>query len=224
MLSDYSDDEATSLRHGRRRPTNVVKAALPKKAKLAPRMAPQLAPQLAVQVEKPAEMTLSDSDDDGVAPRPSVPYGIRCNLRGNRRVLDLYAGSCHLAHKLIDRGFDVVSYDVLIGKSDHDLSSYSLFKRLRDEIAQKKFVYIHAGPPCATFSQARYPKIRSVSLNLNNFVLLALAFPPSLVHLGNAKFQHEGLSGVNAKNLSTMSNTIKPYWNTKLMLKRFTRV
>ena len=106
------------------------------------------------------------SDDDDAAnnrvvvqvPRPA-PL-----LNGARRpFIEVFAGSCHLSDAFSKLGYQTFPIDVKIS-TQHDLKLGSHFvmdviSKLEAKTGLKP--YIHFAPPCSTYSQARYPRIRS---------------------------------------------------------------
>ena len=106
------------------------------------------------------------SDDDNVAnnrvvvqvPRPA-PL-----LNGARRpFIEVFAGSCHLSDAFRKLGYQTFPIDVKIStQPDLKLGSHfvmDVISKLEAKTGLKP--YIHFAPPCSTYSQARYPRIRS---------------------------------------------------------------
>ena len=85
-------------------------------------------------------------------------------LNGARRpFIEVFAGSCHLSQAFSKLGYQTFPIDVKIN-AQHDLGSgnnivMDVVCKLEAETGLKP--YIHFAPPCSTYSQARYPRIRS---------------------------------------------------------------
>ena len=80
-------------------------------------------------------------------------------------ILIVFAGSgrgdTRLAACLERAGFAVLEIDIRIGGDAHDLSIAKVFEVLLARVARGEFVAIFAAPPCATFSIAHEPQLRS---------------------------------------------------------------
>jgi hypothetical protein len=116
--------------------------------------------------------TLSDSDVDEPPPAKRLkttctptptpsPSDAKPATCSKPHMLHLFAGSGHLDKVFKDRGWDVTSVDILTDPENNDLSKNTVFDRILKEIRALKYDYVHAGPPCSTYSTARFPKIRS---------------------------------------------------------------
>jgi hypothetical protein len=122
-------------------------------------------------------MELSDSDADSEKTlKLNGKQQLVCNynkfteLERNatlRPFVEVFAGSCHLSHAFNDAGHPNYSFDVKIDET-HNMITEKGLDLVRQKIhdlaaAGGKLPYIHFAPPCSTYSQARYPKIRSTS-------------------------------------------------------------
>ena len=85
-----------------------------------------------------------------------------------RPFVEVFAGSCHLSHAFNDAGHPNYSFDVKLDEAHNMITEKGLdLARLKihelKAAAGGTLPYIHFAPPCSTYSQARYPKIRSTS-------------------------------------------------------------
>ena len=99
------------------------------------------------------------------------------------RALHLFSGSGALCEKLQAQGWVVESVDVVFGKG-FDLARSSSQRYYLRRIRAGFYDYVHCGPPCASFSVARTPPIRSKS-----FLYGTPGIPPrdlKKIKIGNA--------------------------------------
>ena len=76
------------------------------------------------------------------------------------RVAEIFSGSGNLSAALREVGLPTVEYDLNIS-SEHDIYNPRKMEKIRDTIlGAPNIQYVHLAPPCNTFSQARWPKIR----------------------------------------------------------------
>ncbi|CAE7383616.1 unnamed protein product, partial [Symbiodinium sp. CCMP2456] len=77
------------------------------------------------------------------------------------RVAEIFSGSGNLSKALCDVDLPAIEYD-LIKSPEHDMYNTLKMEKIRDTVmGAPNIQYIHLAPPCNTFSQARWPKIRS---------------------------------------------------------------
>lgn len=103
---------------------------------------------------------LSDSDVDSEATLP-LPCGavLTCQRRG----AEVFCGSARLSSALQSFGFVMDKYDLRLGGAEHDLTSDAVVAFFISKAQQRDWDYVHAAPPCNTYSIARFPRIRSRS-------------------------------------------------------------
>ena len=102
--------------------------------------------------------SLTDSSDSNA--EDTSPLTMKVLSKKEKNVLDLFAGSQGLQKAFSRRGFQVHSYDRKFNAA-HDITSMAFFHELLQKISAGYYDYVHAGPPCSSFSQARWPKLRS---------------------------------------------------------------
>lgn len=112
---------------------------------------------------------LSDDEADaGPPPASTMPGQLAPVIAKQRRpFVEVFAGSCHLSQAFAAAGHATFAFDIKLDAT-HDLHSDQGIKLLMSKVQEleKKFgvrPYLHWAPPCSTYSQARFPKIRSSS-------------------------------------------------------------
>ena len=145
-LSDDSSDD--SVGRGLARFAPACDEPHPKKARV---MAPRV-------------LALSDDDQDELVP---LVKPMPMSAGRKRPFVEVFAGSQHLSDAFRGNGHRVFPMDVKIS-IDHDMHGASgqvlLLRQLgllERETGLKP--YVHFAPPCSTYSQARYPRIRGVT-------------------------------------------------------------
>ena len=116
------------------------------------------------RVVAPRVLALSDDDQDELVP---LVKPMPMSAGRKRPFVEVFAGSQHLSDTFHGNGHRVFPMDVKIS-IDHDMHGASgqvlLLRQLgllERETGLKP--YVHFAPPCNTYSQARYPRIRSVT-------------------------------------------------------------
>ena len=77
-------------------------------------------------------------------------------------VLEVFSGSGNLSHAIRKQHLTTEEVD-LEQCSTHDMSSKDFVMSLKQKAVSQKVQYCHLAPPCNTYSQARYPRVRTGS-------------------------------------------------------------
>ena len=111
---------------------------------------------------------LSDSDDNvDIIITPPLQKKLRGPMDAKRPFVEVFAGSCHLSNAFQHAGHRVYSMDIKLNIMMDISDAYGremlvkMAKELEEETGLQP--YVHFAPPCSTYSQARFPKIRSSS-------------------------------------------------------------
>jgi hypothetical protein len=80
------------------------------------------------------------------------------------KTYEFFSGSGNLSRALRRRGFGTREID-LKHSVEHDLSSSECSFKLMEEVVSDEADYASFAPPCNTYSNARFPKIRPTSWN-----------------------------------------------------------
>ena len=131
----------------------------------------------------PAISCLSDSDDDAVKPSTTAPKRLQksyvqwsgetgstkahCELETTdlptgKVSIEVFSGSGNLSAALSKKGFATLEYD-LLKDAQHDMTNPKFVNYLKQLPKKVNLKYCHLAPPCNTYSQARYPKIRTAN-------------------------------------------------------------
>ena len=92
---------------------------------------------------------------NGVA---QFPDGVTHAIVDGPVVFEVFAGCGNLSHAMEGHGLKALRYDLLTG---HDMHSADFVNQLLQKVDALQCKYMHLAPPCNTYSQARYPKIRT---------------------------------------------------------------
>ena len=119
--------------------------------------------------------------NDGVA---QFPDGVTHAIVDGPVVFEVFSGSGNLSHAMEGHGLKALRYDLLTG---HDMHSADFVNQLLQKVDSLQCKYMHLAPPCNTYSQARYPKIRTCVDMLHPdsdiliLSLMGILQPPSLI-------------------------------------------
>lgn len=108
---------------------------------------------------------LSESDDEfgfDLDSTSSPKMGIGCGFLGTSRrlkVLEVFSGCGHLSQEFQKQGFECDMFDIGIDSGLMDLSKKSVVDALLQKV--RDYDYVHFAPPCNTYSNARWPKVRN---------------------------------------------------------------
>ena len=119
----------------------------------------------------PASLSDDDSSAGGGPTRPAArasPWrdgaaGRLVRQPGKRRckAWEVFSGQGGLTKALRLKGFDVTPVDVRLEPTLHDLSDPHVFDSMSRQIEHDpELRYVHFAPPCATYSNARWPRLR----------------------------------------------------------------
>jgi hypothetical protein len=81
-----------------------------------------------------------------------------------RKTYEFFSGSGNLSRALRRCGFETREID-LKHSVEHDLASSECSAKLTEEVVSDEADYASFAPPCNTYSNARFPKIRPTSWN-----------------------------------------------------------
>ena len=81
------------------------------------------------------------------------------------RVAEVFSGSGRLSEALRRHGINTAEFDLKMSVA-HDMSNYKKVTQLLLEWQNTQVQYLHFAPPCNSFSQARWPKIRCSGFQL----------------------------------------------------------
>ena len=76
-------------------------------------------------------------------------------------MMEIFAGSCKLSRACRVQGMHVLSIDFNIGGPEHDMTKKDTMLKIKNVLKELNIRYVHFATPCNTYSQARYPRVRS---------------------------------------------------------------
>ena len=114
----------------------------------------------------PAIMSVEDRSDDEPERKvevhtdhPKMPQSLPPSPP---TAIELFSGSKHLTSALHMCGINAVGFDI-IDDTEFDILNPAFYTRV-EHYMHSGTRYVHFGPPCRTFSQARYLRVRSHDL------------------------------------------------------------
>ena len=115
--------------------------------------------------QKDFDPVLSDSEgEDQTSPVSTIhPYtfDLMNGVMGRKeplRFAEVFSGEGALSTEFQRRGFHSLAIDYTRGGILHDISNDEVVESLKNKLLM--YHYVHFAPPCNTFSNARFPKLR----------------------------------------------------------------
>ena len=91
---------------------------------------------------------------------PLKSLKLECPLKGVRHGLEVYSGKGNLSNSFRKRKISMYEVDIINGE-EGNMKKRSVVENLQKELVDDVYDFAHVAIPCETYSNARYPKLRS---------------------------------------------------------------